>query len=357
MKILITTGIYPPEIGGPATYALLVEKELKNRGHQVYVLPFRVVRSYPTIIRHIIYFCKIIKNIWWADIVLAQDTVSVGFPSILASRMLMKPVVVRVPGDFAWEQGVQRFGVKESIDDFQKKKYGFRVEFLRSIQKFVVEKADFIITPSDYFKSVVSSWGVSAQRLQRVYNGVSIPENISPKVFSRKTIVSAGRLVPWKGFDTLIKSISTVNADLVIVGDGEDRKRLEDLVIENKVSDKVSFTGSLKREDLMCLICGSSLFVLPSSFESFSFQLVEAMMLGSVVVALNTGNLGEIIKNGQNGVLVDISEIESLPKILTDLLNNEQLCKQLSLSAKEDSKKFSIDKTVDEVENIFKKLL
>ena len=92
MNILITTGIYPPEIGGPATYAFLVEGELKNRGHRVRVLPFRIVRKYPTIIRHIIYFFKIIKKIWWADIILTQDTVSVGLPSVMAAKFLRKPM-------------------------------------------------------------------------------------------------------------------------------------------------------------------------------------------------------------------------------------------------------------------------
>lgn len=357
MKILIATGIYPPEIGGPATYAVIVETEFKKRGHEVRVLPFRVVRKYPSLIRHFLFFLKVLKHAFWADIVLAQDTVSVGLPSLLACKILRKPIVVRVPGDFAWEQGVQRFGVKESIDDFQKKKYGFRVELLRSVQKFIVKKADFVMTPSDYFKSIVSLWGVLPKRLERVYNGVSIPENILPKVFSKKTIVSSGRLVPWKGFDTLIKCISKVDANLVIVGEGEDRKRLEDLVIENKVSDKVSFTGSLKREELLSFVSGSSLFVLPSSFESFSFQLVEAMMLGLTVVALDAGNLNEIIKNGENGVLIEKTKIENLPEILNSLLDDEGLRSKLSSSAKEDSKKFSIDKTVDEVENIFKKLL
>lgn len=357
MKILIATGIYPPEIGGPATYAFLVEGEFKKRGHLVKVLPFRIVRKYPSIIRHFLYFIKAFKKILWADIVLAQDTVSVGLPSILAAKLLRKPIVVRVPGDFAWEQGVQRFGVKEGIDDFQKKKYGFRVELLRSIQKFVVRKASFVITPSDYFKRVVSLWGVESKKLQRIYNGVSIPENINPKKFNKKTIVSSGRLVPWKGFDILVSLISKVDADLVIVGEGEDKERLQKLVIENKVSDKVHFLGSLKREELMSVIAGGTLFVLPSSFESFSFQLVEAMMLGSTVVTLNTGNLDEIIKDGENGILVEKTKIDNLSEILNNLLVNEELRNKLSKNAKEDSKKFSIDKTVDELEHLFKKLL
>lgn len=357
MKILINTGLYPPEIGGPATYAVLVEEALKERGHDVYILPFRDVRIYPSVIRHFLYFLKTIRLLRSVDIVLAQDTVSVGLPSVLACKLMNKRIVIRVPGDFAWEQGVQRFGVSEGIDDFQKTKYGFRVELLRSIQKWVVRSADFVITPSDYFLGLVRGWGVKASQSQRIYNGVSIPDGIIPKVFERPTIVSAGRLVPWKGFDILIDVVRNVPVDLIIVGEGEDRTRLESLVLQKGLKDRVQFIGALPRAELLTYISGARVFVLPSSFESFSFQLVEAMMLGCTVVALNAGNLNEIIKSRENGILIEKTEIKNLPIILNTLLNDVELSKRLGVKAKKDSQKFSINTTVSELLNVFKSLV
>lgn len=357
MKILINTGLYPPEIGGPATYAVLVENALKERGHDVYILPFRDVRIYPSVIRHFLYFLKTIRLLRLVDIVLAQDTVSVGLPSVMACKLMNKRVVIRVPGDFAWEQGVQRFGVSEGVDDFQKTKYGFRVELLRSIQKWVVRNADFVITPSDYFLGLVRGWGVKASQSQRIYNGVSIPDAIVSKVFERPTIVSAGRLVPWKGFDILIDVVRDVPADLIIVGEGEDRTRLEGLALQKGIKDKVQFMGALPRSELLSYVSGSSIFVLPSSFESFSFQLVEAMMLGCTVVALNAGNLNEIIKTGENGILVDKTEIKNLPILLKRVLNDINLSNRLGEKAKGDSQKFSIGITVSELLNVFKSLV
>lgn len=357
MKILINTGLYPPEIGGPATYAVLVERELIKRGHTVRVLPFRTVRKYPTVIRHVVYFMKTIKHLLWADIVLAQDTVSVGLPSVLASKCMNKRVVVRVPGDFAWEQGVQRFCVKETIDDFQHKTYGFRVEILRRIQGWVVRHADFVITPSDYFLHLVRGWGVKDEKSERIYNGVSIPQNIIPKDFDTTAIVSAGRLVPWKGFDTLIDSLESVEANLYIAGDGSDKERLQKLADEKGVASRVHFLGSLPREELLCYIAGADLFVLPSSFESFSFQLVEAMMLSKAVVALNAGNLAEIIKNGESGILVDRKNVDDFPLVLNRLLTHEHERKRLGKNAKEYSQKFSVEKTVDELVDIFQRIV
>lgn len=357
MKILLATGIYPPEIGGPATYAALVERELVRRGHSVFVLPFRAVRNYPSGIRHFVYFLKVAQRIFWADLILAQDTVSVGLPSVAVARLFAKPVVIRVPGDFAWEQGVQRFGVSEGIDQFQNKKYGFRVEILRFIQRRVVRWADAVITPSDYFLRLVRGWGVKDARSRTIYNGVSVPHAIVPKKFPHRTIISAGRLVPWKGFDILIKSIASIDADLLIAGRGEDMQRLEQLVVEHAVSRKVRFLGPLPREELLSYIAGADLFVLPSSFESFSFQLVEAMMLGMPVVALQAGNLSEIIKKGENGILVDKDKIDELPSILNGLLADESTRMLLGDRAREDSQKFSVEKTVDELESLFKTLV
>jgi hypothetical protein len=71
------------------------------------------------------------------DIVYAQDAVSVGLPASLAARIAGKKYMVRIPGDYAWEQGRQRWGVEAELDAFQTKKYGWRVECVRSIQKSV----------------------------------------------------------------------------------------------------------------------------------------------------------------------------------------------------------------------------
>lgn len=357
MKILLTTGIYPPDIGGPATYAKILSDGLLKRGHKVSVVSFSSVMYLPKIIRHFAFMFKILINIKDVDIILAQDTVSVGLPSVLVSNALSIPIVIRVPGDFAWEQGVQRFSVKENIDDFQNKKYGFRVETLRKIQKFVVRSADFVITPSDYFLKIVSGWGVRPKNIKRIYNGVSIPEKIEEKKVTEKTVVSSGRLVPWKGFDLLIRSLKDSNYNLVIIGDGPDKERLVNIAKENNVLERVIFTGKLKREELLSYVLGSKVFVLPTSFESFSFMLVEAMMLGKPVVSFNIGNLKEIIDNGVNGILLEEKDPKILSQTIDGLIKDEELLKNMGTKAKEKSKEFSSEILIDNIENLFKKMI
>ncbi len=351
MRILITTGLYPPEIGGPATYTKLVEEELKKQGHTVTVLPFSIVRKYPTGVRHFMFLYKVFKVGTKQDIIYAQDTVSVGLPSLLASKILRKRFFVRVPGDFAWEQGVGRFGVADSIDDFQNKRYGFRVELLRTIQNFVVRGAESVVTPSVYFKKVVSKWTKDESRVEHIYNGISF-EDVSPFQFARDTIVASGRLVSWKGFDKLISFIETTDFDLVIIGEGEEKDNLQNLIDSKNLQDRVKLLGRVSRKELLAYNKGSFAVVMPSTFESFSFQLVEAMSVGSVCIAFDIGNLNEIITNGVSGYLVPSGDFEAIRSVLHAVPNTRNI---ISQNAIQESKRFSIENTTEKLMKVFEK--
>src|SRR3989344_9417544 len=165
-NILICAGIYPPDGGGPATYSKLLFDELPKRGAGADVLNFGKVRHLPKIIRHIAYLFKALKMGKRADVIYAQDPVSVGLPAMLAAQLLRKKFILKIVGDYAWEQGVQRFEVKEILDDFLNKKYGINVEVLRKIEKFVANHTEKIIVPSEYLKKVVSAWGVNPNKIK-----------------------------------------------------------------------------------------------------------------------------------------------------------------------------------------------
>ena len=102
MKILIATGLYPPQIGGPATYSKLLKDELPKHGIDTEILPFREVRKWPKIVRHFIYFLKVLQKGRNVDVVFAQDPVSVGLPAMLASKILGKIFLLKIVGDYAW---------------------------------------------------------------------------------------------------------------------------------------------------------------------------------------------------------------------------------------------------------------
>ena len=139
MRLLIATGIYPPDIGGPATYTKMIAEAFAQSGHSVRVITYssadqkesqflliRVSRKIPKGLCHILYFFKILWHGTKSDIIFAQDTVSAGLPAALAAKLLKKKFVLKIVGDYAWEQARLRFGVQDALDDFLKKDYNWR---------------------------------------------------------------------------------------------------------------------------------------------------------------------------------------------------------------------------------------
>jgi glycosyltransferase involved in cell wall biosynthesis len=351
VRLVLATGIYPPDIGGPATYAALVEKELGKRGASVEVVtygPAGVSRKLPKGIRHGAYFFACAKRGLRTDIILVQDTVSSGVPAFLAAKLLRMKFVVRVPGDYAWEQAVQRFGVDDSIDSFQGKRYGLRVEALRFLQSYIVRRAHAVVVPSAYFKKLVAGWGVSPERVHVIYNGIELPYRAQDVVRRERHIISGGRLVPWKGFVFLIELMRELPGwSLSIFGDGPERENLARTIAAHGLQDRVTLWGSVEREELCAWYALAELFALNTHFESFSFQIVEAMSFGLPVVATRVGNLGEIIESGVNGFLVEPDNATEFLQAIRKIENDAGVRSRISREASATAKKFSIERTVD----------
>jgi glycosyltransferase involved in cell wall biosynthesis len=367
-RLLIAAGLYPPEIGGPATYTALLEQELLKRGIKVSVAPFSAVRRLPIGIRHLIYFLKCFFFALRTDIVYAQDPVSVGLPALCAARLAGKPFIIRVAGDYAWEQGVQRFGVKDGIDEFNGNsdsanrcdKYPWQARLLIKIQKFVTNQAKAVITPSRYFQKLVSGWVRNPEKVKVVYNGldlnaiqkIQIPSNNSngnSDSSNRKTILSAGRLVPWKGFDVLIEIMKELpDWKLIIAGDGPERESLKLQITNYQLQNRVKLVGAVSRGELLEYFGKAEIFILNSSFESFSFQIVEAMNAGVPVITTKIGDLEEIIDDGKEGILTEPNNKIQLLAAIKKFDQDRDFRKKIVGAARIKARSFSLDKTADE---------
>ena len=357
MKITIATGLYPPEIGGPATYTVLLEKELPKKGYEVEVVPFSWSRHLPKILRHLHFFFLILKQAKDSDLFFAQDVASVGLPTILAAKLTGTTFFVRVPGDYAWEQASQRYGVTDSIDEFQTKKYGLRVQFLRKIQTFVTKHADAVVTPSDYFNRLVTTWGVAGRKVHTIYNGVDL--SMSPSAVEKPsslTLVTAGRLVPWKGFSSVIKLMERLPTwNLVILGDGPEKQNLIDLVKELSLDHRVYLKGSVSREDVFGWCRTSDAFILNTHFESFSYQIVEAMYSGKPVITTNVGSIPELIQSGEEGLLFECDDLIGMESAVKSVLMDRDIWARRTKAAKAKAEKFSIQSTMDALDELISK--
>ncbi|MAZ41050.1 hypothetical protein CL654_02945 [bacterium] len=331
LSILIATGLYPPDIGGPANHTILLEKELPKRGWKVRTASFRFFRKFPRIVRHSLYFDFLFLKAFGSRIVYAQDTVSVGFPALLVSKLLRKKFVVRVPGDYAWEQARARHGVLDSLEDFQTKRYGFFVEFLRSIQRRVVQGADLVIVPSDYMKGIVSGWGVEPQT---VYSSIDMPLSYElpkkrPEGF---LIVSAGRRVPWKGFEAL------------------------ESVVQKEKDWHLFIASDLSKKEALGWIKTADVFVLNSTYEGLSHVLIETMSLDTPIITTNIGGNPELIEDGINGILIPSNDDKALYQAIKNVYEDSDVAERRAQEAQKKSSHFSVDFSMNRLEELLQKL-
>lgn len=374
MKVLFATGIYPPDVGGPATYVSHLARELHARGHGVEVVaygdsrdegsPFtvhRVPRSPSVPRRYLRFFSALLRRASWADVIFAQDPISSGLPAFWAAKLARRRFVLKIVGDLAWEIATDLGRTRDSIERFQEGRHDLLVEALRRTERWVARAAGHVIVPCNYLRGLVAPWGVQPQGLTTIYN--SLPEGPIP-VESRKearsrlgiggdpVLLAAGRFVPWKRFDLLIRLMPEVlrqspGACLVLVGsgplDGELRRTARDLGVERPVT----FVGPLDTGAMALHLAASDLFLLPSTYEGLSHLLLEAMRAGVPVVATDAGGNAEVVTDGQGGRIVPAGETDSFKEAALELCSSSDLRDRLGQGARERARCFSWEKLIE----------
>jgi glycosyltransferase involved in cell wall biosynthesis len=361
IKLLVATGLYPPEIGGPATYSKMLEEQIQAHAVDVVVVPFGAVRHLPKVFRHIVFAWHLFRQSKDVDIIYALDSISVGVPALLVSAITQKPFMIRLGGDYAWEQGQQRFGLTLNLDEYTKrrKESPFMVKVLATIQSFVVQRAFKVIAPSNYLKSIIETWGIESERIEVIYSALfplrvtaAKPVIREQLLYSGMVITTVGRLVPWKGFSELIDVVNELKKEipditLVIIGDGPMYDELATKIATIGLEQRVRLVGRLGKEALAAAIKGSDLFVLNTSYEGLSHQLLEVMDLGVPIITTDIGGNAELITNGVSGLLVPINDNEELRKAIMHVLTDENLKTQLVQHAHVRTLEFSQDVVVE----------
>lgn len=320
---LITTGIFPPDIGGPATYVPTIAKSLTERGWYVTVLTtsepgnlrwddriypfqvFRINRRQKFVLRALRCVAEILRLGRVMDVIYANG---IYFETAIANKFLRKPLVMKIVGDEAWERSIRKGWTKDNFEDFQNRRQSWQAELLKRHRSWFVRQADKVIVPSQYLAKWVIKWGVAEERIVVIYNAVEPVDGVEPLPVPLTTPVKAvtvGRLVPWKRVDSLLEALKEVpELGLVVVGDGPERPRLERLARDLQVSDRVYFAGQRSKKEALGLMAACDLFVLNSTYEGLPHVVLEAMALGLPVVATAVGGTPEVVRNGETGVLV-----------------------------------------------------
>lgn len=354
-KIVIAAEIFPPEIGGPATYAQKLAEALTQEGHTVEVLTYGKKKEQlknvdyilhvssnrvPLPFRYFIYAWKLFWAARDADVVYAQGPLSAGFPSLLVKRVLGVRLVVKVVGDQAWERARQNGKTQLLLDDFHTQVTSGKIKSIQNIQRDVLTQADAIITVSNWFGGIMAKWGIDLNKVSVIHNAVSPLAASQDTPVDGDVILSVGRLTEWKGYKKLIEvmpELLKVNANfkLVIVGEGPEQDYLHQLVNSMQLSNEVIFTGKLTKEALAAYYRSAKIFVLNSGYENWSHVLVEAMHAGLPIVASSEGGNPETVQQGELGVLVEYNNAEEIKNAVIDLWNNPQKRETLGKKAQQ----------------------
>ncbi len=205
MRILIATGIYPPQIGGPAQYAKELALALERAGEEVEVVTYGKELGLPTSIRHGVFFLKILAAVRRADYIIALDTFSVAFPVTIAAKLLRKKVIIRTGGDFLWEWYVERTGDKVLLRHFYQTasaKWNKKERETYRLTRWILNNVSLVVFSTDWQRQI---W-LGPYQLKESQTAI-IENYYGPKERSfeapGKIFLGATRPLVWKNLDTL----------------------------------------------------------------------------------------------------------------------------------------------------------
>lgn len=376
MHVLIVTSIYPPDIGGPASYIPVVTSALHSRGHEVTILTMadtsgveetgfgrvvRVQRNMGFLARKWEAYRELSRWVCQVDLIYAHGAFEELRLSLLGRNCRAK-VVVKFAGDWAWERARRSGYYQDTIDAFQKGGGSFKNRLLRASRSLVASGFETIIVPSDYFGHLVEGWFHTPPNIQVIYNGIHIPKTVQ----SMETQQDAGgqglrlcticRLVSWKGVDQLIDMMMELpEATLNIIGEGPLQDELFNQVARLQLQDRVKFAGAILRSDALKQLAVSDVFVLNSDYEGLPHSVLEAMALKRAIVARRSGGSAEVLSHGQTGLIANNAQ-EFLSHLLT-LQADPLLRRRLGENAYEHYKRHytqevMIQKTVQALEKL-----
>ena len=374
MKILITVGIYPPDIGGPASFVPKIANLLsvnnidvtvicltnkKIEDNEKYIVK-RIYRKQNLIIRWIKTVLSIIKNGYDADIIFVN-----GLPmeSYVANIFLRKKLIRKIVGDWAWERARNKGITEESFDEFQINSHNLHLEIAKFSRGWTATKADLVITPSEHLSNVVNNWGVERENLKVIYNGTKISNKLSELKVNEKIIkfITVGRLASWKNIDSIIKSMSilrnqNIDFELLIVGSGPLESDLKNLVKELKLEKQVIFTGQKTATQLSDYYKKSEIYIQASGYEGLPHVLLEAINYNLTLISTPIGGSNEVLEDGKNGWVLDLvdgvkPDPTNLYSIIMDIKTSTQLRERKISNAKN-----LLKEKFDEDENLMKYL-
>jgi glycosyltransferase involved in cell wall biosynthesis len=350
VKVLVVSGIWPPDPGGPASHAPALASFLQARGHDVAVATTAerapgpeaypvswVSRRLPPGVRHAAAVLAIARRGAASEVVYATSMVR---RAALGATLARRPLVVKLVSDEVFERQQREGRFAGTLDEFQRSG-GVRIGLLRGSRDRSLRRARHVFCPSAYLRDVALGWGLDPGRVSVLPNPAPpIPELPGREALRREleldgpTLAFAGRLGPQKSLDVALAAVAELpDVTLLVAGDGPDRAALERRAHELGVDGRARFLGSVPRDGVLRLFRAADASVLSSSWENLPHTVLEALAVGSPVIATAVGGVPEVVHDGENGLLVPPRDPHALARAIRRFFGDDGLRARLAAAA------------------------
>ena len=375
MRVLVTVGIFPPDIGGPATFVPKIAKYFQDElNYEIEILTLsdnknsninddfsvkRIDRNLPIIYRWLKTIFTIYKLGKNKDLIFVNG---LGTEATIANIFLKKKIIRKIVGDPVWERAYSKAKISESFDEFQVKNYGFSISLQKKVRSFSIKKSDIVVTPSQHLKNFILNLGFK-NKIEIINNGVFIPEE-NTNIFTNDqiniTIVS--RLVSHKNIEKIIKAISDLNNPLInlnIIGDGPELNQLQKISLESNNKDNIIFHGKLNRDDINHIFLNSDIYIQASNYEGLPHSLLEAMSYGIPVLCTPVGECKEILGNEDRGYILDLPVSKNnIKSKISEIIGEKNIANKKGERGKDFiNEKYNLTNSFNLYKNLFTRLL
>jgi glycosyltransferase involved in cell wall biosynthesis len=362
-------GIWPPEVGGPASHGPELGRFLLARGHDVRavtgagadgpeptgvpVITWR--RDRPRLVRMATGALTVAAAARWPDVVYSSG---LYYKSTFAAALNRAPLVVKLTTDPAFERCRSLGLFRGDIAAFQQPHPGQAIRYLKRVRSTLLSRAAQVLIPSRYLAELALGWGLPADRVTVVPNPAPAVGQLPPRDelrrrlgIDRPTLVFAGRLVAAKNLQLAVAALARApEVRLVIIGDGPERPGLDEVIADAGLRDRIVLKSSLPRSEVMEWMRAADGLLLSSAWENFPHVAVEALAVGTPVVATAVGGVPEVIESGVNGILVPPGDDGALGQAMLELATDAALWARLSDGAAATAARYGAERTYEAVE-------
>ena len=371
----MTVGIFPPDIGGPATFVPKIAKYFQDElNYEIEILTLsdninsninddfsvkRIDRNLPIIYRWLKTIFTIYKLGKNKDLIFVNG---LGTEATIANIFLNKKIIRKIVGDPVWERAYSKAKISESFDEFQVKNYGFSISLQKKVRSFSIKKSDIVVTPSQHLKNFILNLGFK-NKIEIINNGVFIPEE-NTNIFTNDqiniTIVS--RLVSHKNIKKIIRAISDLNDPLIylnIIGDGPELNQLQKISLESNNKDNIIFHGKLNRDEIDHIFLNSDIYIQASNYEGLPHSLLEAMSYGIPVLCTPVGECKEILGNEDRGYILDLPVSKNnIKSKISQIIGEKDIANKKGERGKDFiNEKYNLTNSFNLYKNLFTRLL